>query len=55
MAVDAIRADATVDPAEGARFSRLAGQWGPRARCGAVQVQSGVPFLAYIRDAACRR
>ena len=27
MAVDTIRADATVDPAEVARFSRLAGKW----------------------------
>jgi 2-polyprenyl-6-hydroxyphenyl methylase/3-demethylubiquinone-9 3-methyltransferase len=55
MAVDTIRADATVDPAEVARFSRLAGKWWDPHGEMAVLHKFNPVRLAYIRDAACRR
>jgi 2-polyprenyl-6-hydroxyphenyl methylase / 3-demethylubiquinone-9 3-methyltransferase len=55
MAVETIRADATVDQAEVARFSRLAGQWWDPAGEMAVLHKFNPVRLAYIRDAACRR
>jgi len=55
MAVDTIRADATVDPDEVARFSRLAGKWwDPHGEMAMLHKFNPVR-LAYIRDAACRR
>ena len=55
MAVETIRADATVDEAEVARFSRLAGQWwDPRGEMAVLHKFNPVR-LAYIRDEACRR
>jgi 2-polyprenyl-6-hydroxyphenyl methylase / 3-demethylubiquinone-9 3-methyltransferase len=55
MAVDTIRADATVDEAEVARFSRLAGQWWDPHGEMAVLHKFNPVRLAYIRDAACRQ
>jgi 2-polyprenyl-6-hydroxyphenyl methylase/3-demethylubiquinone-9 3-methyltransferase len=55
MAVETIRADATVDAAEVARFSRLAGQWWDPDGEMAVLHKFNPVRLAYIRDAACRR
>jgi 2-polyprenyl-6-hydroxyphenyl methylase/3-demethylubiquinone-9 3-methyltransferase len=55
MAVETIRADATVDTAEVARFSRLAGQWWDPGGEMAVLHKFNPVRLAYIRDAACRR
>jgi 2-polyprenyl-6-hydroxyphenyl methylase/3-demethylubiquinone-9 3-methyltransferase len=55
MAVDTIRAGATVDEAEVARFSRLAGQWWDPHGEMAVLHKFNPVRLAYIRDAACRR
>jgi 2-polyprenyl-6-hydroxyphenyl methylase / 3-demethylubiquinone-9 3-methyltransferase len=52
---DTIRADATVDEAEVARFSRLAGEWwDPHGKMGVLHRFNPVR-LAYIRDAASRR
>jgi 2-polyprenyl-6-hydroxyphenyl methylase / 3-demethylubiquinone-9 3-methyltransferase len=48
-------ADATVDPAEVGRFSRLAGTWwDPRGKMAVLHKFNPVR-LAYIRDAACRQ
>jgi 2-polyprenyl-6-hydroxyphenyl methylase / 3-demethylubiquinone-9 3-methyltransferase len=55
MAVDTIRADPTVDEAEVARFSRLAGQWWDPHGEMAVLHKFNPVRLAYIRDQACRR
>jgi 2-polyprenyl-6-hydroxyphenyl methylase/3-demethylubiquinone-9 3-methyltransferase len=55
MAADTIRADATVDQAEVARFSRLAGTWWDPHGEMAVLHKFNPVRLAYIRDAACRR
>src|SRR5271156_1106999 len=55
MAVDTIRAGATVDEAEVARFSRLAGQWWDPHGEMAVLHKFNPVRLAYIRDAACRQ
>jgi 2-polyprenyl-6-hydroxyphenyl methylase / 3-demethylubiquinone-9 3-methyltransferase len=55
MAVDTIRAGTTVDEAEVARFSRLAGQWWDPHGEMAVLHKFNPVRLAYIRDAACRR
>jgi 2-polyprenyl-6-hydroxyphenyl methylase/3-demethylubiquinone-9 3-methyltransferase len=55
MAVDAIRAAATVDEAEVARFSRLAGQWWDAHGEMAVLHKFNPVRLAYVRDAACAR
>jgi 2-polyprenyl-6-hydroxyphenyl methylase/3-demethylubiquinone-9 3-methyltransferase len=55
MDTDTIRADATVDEAEVARFSRLAGQWWDPHGKMAVLHRFNPVRLAYIRDAACRR
>jgi 2-polyprenyl-6-hydroxyphenyl methylase / 3-demethylubiquinone-9 3-methyltransferase len=55
MDADTIRADATVDAAEVARFSRLAGQWWDPHGKMAVLHRFNPVRLAYIRDAACRR
>ena len=52
---DTIRADATVDEAEVARFSRLAGEWWDPQGKMAVLHRFNPVRLAYIRDAACRR
>lgn len=55
MAVEGFSADATVDEAEVARFSRLAGQWwDPRGKM-AVLHRFNPVRLAYVRDAACRQ
>src|SRR5262249_10116592 len=55
MDADTIRADATVDTAEIARVSRLAGQrWDPHGKM-AVLHRFNPVRLAYIRDVACRR
>jgi 2-polyprenyl-6-hydroxyphenyl methylase/3-demethylubiquinone-9 3-methyltransferase len=55
MAVESFSADATVDEAEVARFSRLAGQWwDPRGKM-AVLHRFNPVRLAYVRDAACRQ
>ncbi len=55
MDADTIRADATVDATEVARFSRLAGQWWDPHGKMAVLHRFNPVRLAYIRDAACRR
>jgi len=55
MDADTIRADATVDEAEVARFSRLAGEWWDPHGKMAVLHRFNPVRLAYIRDAACRR
>jgi 2-polyprenyl-6-hydroxyphenyl methylase/3-demethylubiquinone-9 3-methyltransferase len=55
MAVDTIRAGATVDETEVARFSRLAGQWWDQRGDMAVLHKFNPVRLAYIRDAACAR
>jgi 2-polyprenyl-6-hydroxyphenyl methylase / 3-demethylubiquinone-9 3-methyltransferase len=55
MDADTIRADATVDEAEVARFSRLAGQWWDPHGKMAVLHRFNPVRLAHIRDAACRR
>ena len=55
MDADTIRAAATVDEAEVARFSRLAGQWWDPHGKMAVLHRFNPVRLAYIRDAACRR
>jgi 2-polyprenyl-6-hydroxyphenyl methylase / 3-demethylubiquinone-9 3-methyltransferase len=55
MDADTIRADATIDEAEVARFSRLAGQWWDPHGKMAVLHRFNPVRLAYIRDAACRR
>jgi 2-polyprenyl-6-hydroxyphenyl methylase / 3-demethylubiquinone-9 3-methyltransferase len=55
MAVESFSADATVDEAEVARFSRLAGQWwDPRGKM-AVLHRFNPVRLAYVGDAACRQ
>ena len=55
MAVDTIRAAATVDEAEVARFARLAGQWWDQHGDMAVLHKFNPVRLQYIRDAACAR
>ena len=55
MDADTIRAAATVDEAEVARFSRLAGEWWDPHGKMAVLHRFNPVRLAYIRDAACRR
>src|SRR5215470_15798918 len=59
MAVETMRSDAaadsTVDNAEVARFSRLAGEWwDPRGKMAVLHKFNPVR-LAYIRDTACRQ
>jgi 2-polyprenyl-6-hydroxyphenyl methylase / 3-demethylubiquinone-9 3-methyltransferase len=55
MAVDTIRAAATVDEAEVARFARLAGQWWDQHGDMAVLHKFNPVRLQYIRDAVCAR
>ncbi len=55
MEPNRIRRDATVDPAEVDRFSRLAGEWWDPQGKMAVLHKFNPVRIAYIRDAACAR